>query len=655
MLLIDPRTRQTLADAPETDAELVRRYSTSRDERAFEILLARHCGHVFGRCLRLVGASRADDAFQAVWVTFMIQARTLRDGQALGRWLATTCKRVCLADMAHPNRRELPLTDATNLPDRKPDVSQAPAGEEIIRLIEEEIANLPDRVRTVFVLHCIEKMDRTEISKRLGISIATCDRDLAAARAQLAQRLTGRGVTLEAGLMILASASVPAPVAPALLQATLTAALQGATVPLAQLGITVGARWLVQAVLRRSPAVSWATVTSTLLVLAITTAWALTPTTVEPTQVNTQVGSIPVAPLVDRLKQVMEDEVIPRLKKALQKMVVGKGSVDLDTLTINDRNITVVVRIRHESLLPDTQLAFNYNIQRQHVGVRYDLVGTGTWQPFQPQRAVVLVDPNRPGLLGGELSLSLTPVQEAVQAFDVLPLPDEQIEERTRAWQTVPRPTGTWTIPGPIRCMTVANNIVFVQTTDEWLWACDRSQPVPEWKCIGACPGVTVSAKGSQLLTQWNHRLWTRPATLVPARWAVLHESQDTVPRAYFTAGFHVFLRWNKELLITRAEKPMQLWVSLGTLDSDELAVDSGQIYRADLARALARRPATLTKDAPWENLGELPVASRLLSVEGGRIYALVETTGQIVSRLAESPADEWCIEGVVMLVPRRP
>src|SRR5262245_41514365 len=53
-----------------TDQELIRRFVTSRDERAFRELYARHTPAVYGPLRRLAGPERAeaDDALQEAWM-----------------------------------------------------------------------------------------------------------------------------------------------------------------------------------------------------------------------------------------------------------------------------------------------------------------------------------------------------------------------------------------------------------------------------------------------------------------------------------------------------------------------------------------------------------------------------------------------------------
>src|SRR5215208_15231 len=88
------------------DAELLRRFVASRDEAAYEALVWRHAGLVYGVCRRVLrNAEDAEDAFQATFLVLARKARSIRKGTAVGGWLYQVSCRAALRARAARARR----------------------------------------------------------------------------------------------------------------------------------------------------------------------------------------------------------------------------------------------------------------------------------------------------------------------------------------------------------------------------------------------------------------------------------------------------------------------------------------------------------------------------------------------------------------------
>src|SRR5436305_1772198 len=77
-----------------TDAELLGRFLSHRDEDAFTELVRRHGALVWRICRRLVGTSSADDAFQATFLILACRAQSVRKAASVGSWLVGVAGRV---------------------------------------------------------------------------------------------------------------------------------------------------------------------------------------------------------------------------------------------------------------------------------------------------------------------------------------------------------------------------------------------------------------------------------------------------------------------------------------------------------------------------------------------------------------------------------
>src|SRR5260370_18524908 len=174
------------AQAPASDAELLGRFVATRDDAAFQSLVERHAPMVLRLCRRLVGdAHLADDACQATFVVLARKAATLGHPVNLAGWLYGVAQRVALKSRRW--RRCLPaITDA---PDPSPDPLSALTARELLVVLEEELAQLPESHRMAVVLCCLEGLSRDAAAQHLGCTLGALRGWLARGRQRLHPRL----------------------------------------------------------------------------------------------------------------------------------------------------------------------------------------------------------------------------------------------------------------------------------------------------------------------------------------------------------------------------------------------------------------------------------------------------------------------------------
>jgi RNA polymerase sigma factor (sigma-70 family) len=182
------------------DAELVRCFVESRDERAFTVLVKRYGALVLNVCRHILRTEAdAEDAFQATFLVLARRAATIRKADTLACWFHRVAYR-CANDLRRSamrrRKREQRADDA-----RVPESAAAQASlNELQALLDAEIERLPEKCRAPFILCCLEGKSRCEASQTLGWKEGTVSGRLAQARALLQKRLTSRGVTLSAAL-----------------------------------------------------------------------------------------------------------------------------------------------------------------------------------------------------------------------------------------------------------------------------------------------------------------------------------------------------------------------------------------------------------------------------------------------------------------------
>jgi RNA polymerase sigma factor (sigma-70 family) len=225
------RLGRTLPAAPAAaDADLLARFLATRDGPAFAELVRRHGPTVFGVCRRVTGNHHlAEDAFQAVFVVLAAKAGAVRPRSALAGWLYGVAHRTALRARTMADRRRRHERASADRPAPAP---RSPDTADLVAVLDEEVARLPDHYRLAVVLCELQGRSRKEAAAELGVAEGTLSSRLAAARKRLAARLRSRGVALSAagltaGLDRLASAAVP----PVLAGRTTAAALDPALVP----------------------------------------------------------------------------------------------------------------------------------------------------------------------------------------------------------------------------------------------------------------------------------------------------------------------------------------------------------------------------------------------------------------------------------------
>jgi len=186
-----------------SDGSLLQAFLGQNDQSAFESLLLRHGPMVLRVCRRTLGNTHdAEDAFQATFLVLARQAASIRKRESLASWLhgvayrmATHAKRSATRRRGHESRISSP---------QPRDPALVAAWQELQALFDEEIAGLPETLRTPFVFCCLENLSCAAAAQQLGVQEATVWKRLSRARNLLRERLTRRGVSLTAVLAAVA-------------------------------------------------------------------------------------------------------------------------------------------------------------------------------------------------------------------------------------------------------------------------------------------------------------------------------------------------------------------------------------------------------------------------------------------------------------------
>jgi len=172
------------AATPATDDSLLVRRARQGDGRAFEALYRLHVGRVHALCWRLSGGreATAQDLTQETFIRAWRKLGGFRGEAAFATWLHRVAVNVALGERRSRMRRvETALEDA---PEQGTTSAQPQAMD-----LEAAIARLPERARTVFVLHAVEGYGHREIAALTGMAEGSSKAHMHRARGLLREML----------------------------------------------------------------------------------------------------------------------------------------------------------------------------------------------------------------------------------------------------------------------------------------------------------------------------------------------------------------------------------------------------------------------------------------------------------------------------------
>lgn len=187
-----------------TDAQLLDRFQSGRDQGAFAELVRRHGAMVTATARRVLTCEHdIEEAFQATFFALAKSIDKLNEKSAVAGWLHKV-SRACAARILHSNVRWTnnkhsmrELMDETNA---ETPPSEDPTGnassDELKGILDEELAKLPSKLHIALVLCELVGQTQRQAAEQLDISLSTLNSRIIRARKVLRSRLVKRGVLL---------------------------------------------------------------------------------------------------------------------------------------------------------------------------------------------------------------------------------------------------------------------------------------------------------------------------------------------------------------------------------------------------------------------------------------------------------------------------
>ena len=170
------------------DGQLLARYRGSRDEDAFEAMMARHGPMVLATCRAILKHEHdVEDTFQATFFVLARKAASVRTGESLGGWLHRVAYRAAMqASLDRQSRRRMEAGVAASLSTPRPEA-------DLPSVVHEELDRLPDRERLPVILCDLEGLTYEQAAHHLSWTEPTLRHRLVRARKRLRDRLIRQG------------------------------------------------------------------------------------------------------------------------------------------------------------------------------------------------------------------------------------------------------------------------------------------------------------------------------------------------------------------------------------------------------------------------------------------------------------------------------
>ena len=225
------------------DMDLMREYADCNSETAFAGLVHRHINLVYSVALRFTGNSPdAQDVTQAVFIVLAQKAARLRQRTTLTGWLYETT-RFTARQLLRTRGRQQAREQEAYLRSTLDDPNSENFWRQLAPLLEEAMARLSEKERTLVVLRFFENKSSAETAALLGIKEWSAHKRAARAIEKLRQFFVKRGIASTTAALVGAISANSVQAAPAMLTKAVTASAiaKGAAASTSTLTIVNGA------------------------------------------------------------------------------------------------------------------------------------------------------------------------------------------------------------------------------------------------------------------------------------------------------------------------------------------------------------------------------------------------------------------------------
>jgi len=165
------------------------------DPRAMEALYLLYKRPVFNLAYRhTYDRATAEDLLQETFIRVFTNIQTVERSDTFSAWVYRIALNTCFSHLRQKKirtQKTLPLGDIEGKMDEAVFDSHETA---VTKPLDEAIQLLPQKLRTIFVLHDVQGFKHEEIARMLGCSVGTSKSQLFKARLRIREYLKGKGI-----------------------------------------------------------------------------------------------------------------------------------------------------------------------------------------------------------------------------------------------------------------------------------------------------------------------------------------------------------------------------------------------------------------------------------------------------------------------------
>jgi RNA polymerase sigma-70 factor (ECF subfamily) len=179
-------------------AELIHR-GKEGDPRALEEIYERFKGSLFNLAFRHArDRAAAEDILQDTFIKVLTHLDDVETEETFSAWVYRIALNTCYSYLRSRRNRDNRTVALSQVEGKKEEAAYDGHETSLAGPIEEAIANLPEKLRTVFLLHDVQGFKHGEVAGLLGVTVGTSKSQLFKARLRIRKFLKAKkGLSLE--------------------------------------------------------------------------------------------------------------------------------------------------------------------------------------------------------------------------------------------------------------------------------------------------------------------------------------------------------------------------------------------------------------------------------------------------------------------------